>query len=85
MTSVVQLCPEKSFWCFFQDLCEFVIQCLFGFFILLTITGRNEDIIVELKDLFVFNDSFITCSGGSHHWISCNYKKWCQLSPLISW
>ena len=36
-------------------------------FFLLTITGRNEAIIVELKELFVLNGTFITCSGGSHH------------------
>ena len=30
---------------------------------LLTITGRNEAIMVELKKLFVLNDTFITCSG----------------------
>ena len=29
--------------------------------------GRNEAIIVELKELFVLNETFITCSGGSHH------------------
>ena len=40
---------------FFQDLCEFVIHCnkrhifFFFLFFLLTITGRNEAIIVELK------------------------------------
>ena len=36
-------------------------------FFLLTITGRNEAIIVELKELFVLNGTFITCSGGSFH------------------
>ena len=59
-----------------QDLCEIVIHCnkhekghifLCLFFFLLTITGRNEAIIVELKELFVLNDTFITCSGCSHH------------------
>ena len=37
-------------------------------FFLLTITDRNEAIIVELKELFVLNGPFITCSGGSHQW-----------------
>ena len=41
-----------------------LIGCLF---FLLTINGRNEAIIVELKELFVLNGTFITCSGGSHH------------------
>ena len=40
-------------------------------------------IIVELKALFFLNITFITFCGGSHHWISRNYDKWCQLSPLI--
>ena len=31
------------------------------------ITSRYEAIIVELKELFVLNGTFITCSGGSHH------------------
>ena len=52
------------FGVFFQDLCEFVIHCnkrhiFFFFFFLLTITGRNEAIIVELKELFVLNGAFI--------------------------
>ena len=61
------------FSCFFQDLCEFVIHCnkrhifLCLFVFLLTITGRNEAIIVELKELFVLNGTFVTCFGGSHH------------------
>ena len=61
------------FFMFFQDLCEFVIYCnkrhifLCFFVFLRTITGRNEAIIVELKELFVLNGTFITCSGGSHH------------------
>ena len=29
---------------------------------------RPDLIIVELKELFVFNGTFITCSGGSHHY-----------------
>ena len=68
---------QTSFWwffrVFFQDLCEFVIHCnkrhifLCLFVFLLTITGRYEAIIVELKELFVLNGTFITCSGGSHH------------------
>ena len=29
--------------------------------------GRNKSIIVELKELFVLNGTFITFSGGSHH------------------
>ena len=36
-------------------------------FFLLTITGKNEAIIAELKKIFVLNGTFITCSGGSHH------------------
>ena len=67
---------------FFQDSCEFVIHCnkrhvyfsLFFFVFLLTITGRNEAIIVEFKKLFVLNGFFITFSGGSHHYISRNYQ-----------
>ena len=62
------------FFLFFQDLCEFVIDCtikdIFFFvclFLLPTITGRNEAIIVKFKKLFVLNGTFITCSGGSHH------------------
>ena len=50
----------------------FYFVCLFFF---LTITGRNEALIVEFKKLFVFNGTFITCSGGSHHYISRNYEK----------
>ena len=42
----------------------FFFVCLF---FLLIMTGRNEAIIVELKELFVLNGTFITCSGGSHH------------------
>ena len=42
----------------------FFFVCLF---FLLTITGRNEAIIVELKELFVLNGTFITRAGGSHH------------------
>ena len=45
--------------------------------------GKYEAIIVELKALFVLNDTFITFSGDSHHKNSHNYAKWCQLSPLI--
>ena len=63
-----------GFFVLFQDLCEFVIHCnkrhfffFFFFFFLLTITGRNEAIILELKELFDLNGTFITCSGGSHH------------------
>ena len=57
---------------FFQDLCELVIHCnkrliFVCLFFLLTITSRNEAIIVEFKKLFVLNGTFITCSGGSHH------------------
>ena len=33
----------------------------------LTITGGNEGIIVELKALFVLNDTFIIYPGGSYH------------------
>ena len=53
------------FGVFFQDLCEFVIHCnkrhifFVCLFFLLTITGRNEAIIVELKELFVLNGTFI--------------------------
>ena len=39
---------------------HFFFVCLFFLF---TITGRNEAIIVELKELFVLNGTFITCSG----------------------
>ena len=50
--------------------CEFVRHYnkihIFLFF-LVTITGRNEAIIVELKTQFVLNGTFITFSGGSHH------------------
>ena len=42
-----------------------IFFCLFV--LLLTITGRNETIIVELKELFVLSDIFISFSGGSHH------------------
>ena len=62
-----------GFFVFFQDLCDFVIHCnkrhiyLCFLFFLLTITGRNEAIIVELNELFVLNGTFITCSGGSHY------------------
>ena len=58
------------FSCFSQDLCEFVIHCnkrhifLCLFVFLLTITGRKEATIVESKQLFVLNETFITCSGG---------------------
>ena len=68
------------FSCFFQYLsclCEFVRDtaikgivfpcsavCLF---FLLTITGKNEAIVVELKMLFVLNSTFITSKRGSHH------------------
>ena len=61
------------FYVFFQDLCEFVRHCnkrhifFVCLFFLLTITSRNEAIIVELKELFVLNHTFITCSRGSHH------------------
>ena len=41
----------------------FFSVCLF---FLLTITGRNEAIIVELKKISL-NDTFITFSEGSHH------------------
>ena len=46
---------------FFQDLCEFVRHCNRRYFFrfvcsfLLTITCRNETIIVELKAFFVLN------------------------------
>ena len=53
-------------------------------FFLLTITGRNKAIIVELKAIFVLNGTFITFSGCYHNQITLNYEKWCQLSPLIS-
>ena len=53
------------------------------FFFLLTITGRNKAIIVELKELFVSNGSFITFNVGSHYYIFLNYEKWCQLSSSI--
>ena len=43
---------------------KFFFVCLF---FLLTVTGRNEAIIVELKKFFVLNGTFITCSGGYHH------------------
>ena len=36
-------------------------------FLLLTFTDRNEAIIVELKEVFVLDGTFITFSGGSHH------------------
>ena len=42
-----------------------IFLCLFVF--LVTNTGRNEAIIVELKELFVMNGTIITCSGGSQH------------------
>ena len=62
---------EQKDLLFFQGLCEFVVHCnkthiFLCLFFLLTIIGRNEAIIVELKALFVFG-TFITCSGGSHH------------------
>ena len=76
------------FFLFIQDLCEFVIHCnkrhiFLCLFFLLTITGRNKAIIVELKALFVSNGSFITFNVGSHYNIFLNYEKWCQLSPSI--
>ena len=58
----------------------FFFLCLF---FLLTITGRNEAIIVELKTLIVLNATFITFLGGSHHQISRNYEILCRPSPLI--
>ena len=53
----IQTVIMMGFFMFFQDLCEFVIHCnkrhIFlcsvCLFFLLTITGRNEAIIVELK------------------------------------
>ena len=36
-------------------------------FFLLTITCRNEAIMVELEALFVLNGTFITFSGSSHY------------------
>ena len=57
------------FSCFFKiyvNLWYIAIKDIFLFF-LLTITGGNEATIVELKELFVLNGAFITCSGGSHH------------------
>ena len=57
---------------FFQDLCEFVRNCnkryiFLCLLFLLTITGRDEAIIVELKALFVLNGTFTIFSGGSSH------------------
>ena len=43
---------------------RFFFVCLL---ILLTINGRNEAIIVQLKEFFVLNGTFITCSGGFHY------------------
>ena len=48
----IQTVIMMGFFVFFQDLCEFVIHCNkrhVCLFFLLTITGRNEAIIVELK------------------------------------
>ena len=42
----------------------FFSVCLF---FLLTITSRNESIIVELKPIFLINGTFITFFWGSHH------------------
>ena len=50
---------------------------MFICFFLLTITGGNEAIIVELKALFVLNGTFITFSVGYHHQITLNYELWC--------
>ena len=48
-----------------SHLCErHIFLCLF---FLLTITGRNEAIIAELKAIFVLNCTFITFSGRSHY------------------
>ena len=77
------------FWCFFhvlfQDLCEFVIQCnkrhiFLCVFFLLSITGTNEAIIVELKELFVLNGPFYHLFWGFPSLdFSQFYEKWCQL------
>ena len=41
-----------------------IFSYVYLFCFLLTITRRNEAIIVELKALFVSNGTFITFSGG---------------------
>ena len=72
MSRYIQISHSGVFFVFLHDSCEFVSNknhifvCLF-FLITLIITGRNEAIIVKLKELFVLNGTFITCSGGSHH------------------
>ena len=53
---------------FFQNVCEFVIHCnkihiFLCLFFLLTITDRNEAIIIELKQFFVLNGIFIPFPG----------------------
>ena len=67
-----------------MKLCEFWRHCnktkrhiFLCLFFLLTITGRNEAIIVDFKALFVLNGTFITFS---HHQISRNYERLYQLS-----
>ena len=76
-------------WGFFGIYVNFVRNCnkrhFFSvcLYFLLTVTGRNEAIIVELKELFVLNTTFITYSGGYNHYFFRNYEKWCQLSPLF--
>ena len=62
-TSEVEEVIFVFFLCFSQDLCEFVVHCnkrhiFLCLFFLLTITGRSEAIIVELKELFVLNGTF---------------------------
>ena len=53
----------------------FFSVCLF---FLLTITGGNEAIIVELKALGPLNGTFITSPGGSHH-----YLDFSQLQKMV--
>ena len=72
LTSYITKSDFGGFLVFFQDLCEFVrhgnkihiFLCLFVIF--LTITGRNEAIVVELQKNVVFKANFITFSEGSY-------------------
>ena len=54
----------------YVNLWDTAIKSIFfsvSLFFLLTMTGRNEGIIVELKALFVLNCTFTAFSEGSHH------------------
>ena len=65
--------------------CNKIFSCV-CLFLLLTITGRNEAIFVELKALFVLNGTFLSPFPGfpSLNLLKLITKNWCQLWPLIS-